>query len=153
MSNTEGYLTSLRAQGKERVRLTRQLQEMVGSALAVIAQECDPGTTYTVPGTKLVLTVVELETTLATHRVVEAPAATWDRIKHRLFDAEKDPYQKWFLDGDFDFEVRCANRDEWLAVANALPAVAAGFLGEDTKIRLAIGEAIRRLRVWAGEGR
>lgn len=151
MSNHEGYLTSLRDQGKKRVRLTRQLQEIVGAALAVIAKECEPGTTYTVPKSKLALTVVELETSLGIHRVVSAPVSSWDRVQHRVFAADREPYSKWFLDGDFDFEVRNVSREEWLTVANALPAVAAGFLNEDTRIRLAIREAIRQLRVWSDE--
>ena len=145
------YAKELKKKGAERVRLTKQLQDMLLSVAEDIANSVPLGTEVEVAGVRY--RTHRYSSNIGSFRtvVVVDPGSVEDFPLYRAIDNEP-PGSEYYLHGDFGRVVRVATRDEFLHFANHLPEIIRAFEVKEDQIIDQLREAFERLRKLADEG-
>ena len=157
------YTKELREKGQERIRLTKQLQEMLLKVAEEIAESVLSGTEVEVGGVNY--RVHRYNSNIGSFRtvVVVDPQSErvdddfrsgpeWENIPltFRAIDNEP-PGSEYYLHRDFGRVVRVATRDEFLHFANHLPEIVRAFEAKEDTIIEELRDAFERLRKLAEE--
>lgn len=142
------YAKVLKKKGKERVRLTEQLQDLCFDAATEIAAVADLGTEVEVDG--VAYRTHEYRSNIGSFRtvVVSYPESEYRHMCYRAIDNE-EPGSEYYLRRDFNSVVVVADRDEFLHFANHLPEIIQAFSADQDKIIDALRSAFDKLRAMA----
>ena len=159
------YTKILREKGAERVRLTKQLQDMLFSVAEDIANSVPLGTEVEVDGVCYrthrynsnigsfrTVVVVDPNSERVDDDFRSGSGPEWENIPltFRAID-NAAPGSEYYLHGDFGRVVRVATRDEFLHFANHLPEIVRAFEAKEDAIIEELREAFERLRKLAEE--
>ena len=152
------YTKELEKKGAERVRLTKQLQDMLLQVAEDIANSVPLGTEVEVGGVNY--RVHRYSSNIGSFRTVVVvdpwservdddfrSGPEWENIPLtiRAIDSAA-PGSEYYLHGDFGRVVRVATRDEFLHFANHLPEIVRAFEAKEDQIIDQLREAFERLR-------
>ena len=144
------YTKILREKGAERVRLTKQLQDMLLQVAEEIAESVPLGTEVEVDG--VIYRTHRYNSNIGSFRtvVVVDQESCEDFPVFRAIDNE-EPGSEYYLHRDFGRVVRVATRDEFLHFANHLPEIVRAFEAKEEEIIKELRSAFERLRKLAEE--
>ena len=157
------YTKELKKKGAERVRLTRQLQDMLLQVAEDIANSVPLGTEVVVDG--VCYRTHQYNSNIGSFRtvVVVDPQSErvddgfrtgpeWENIPltTRAIDTAA-PGSEYYLHGDFGRVVRVATRDEFLHFANHLPEIVRAFEVKEDAVIDSLRSAFEKLRKLAEE--
>ncbi len=157
------YTKILREKGAERVRLTKQLQDILLQVAENIANSVPLGTEVVVDG--VCYRTHQYNSNIGSFRTVVVVDPWSERVDDdfrsgpecenipltfRAIDTAA-PGSEYYLHGDFGRVVRVATRDELLHFANHLPEIVRAFEAKEDAIIEELREAFERLRKLAEE--
>jgi hypothetical protein len=144
------YTKELEKKGAERVRLTKQLQEMLLKVAENIAESVPVGTEVEVGGVNY--RVHRYNSNIGSFRtvVVVDPGSVEDFPLYRAIDTAA-PGSEYYLHRDFGRVVRVATRDEFLHFANHLPEIIRAFEAKEDAVIAELRSAFEKLRKLAKE--
>jgi len=144
------YTKELKKKGAERVRLTKQLQDMLLQVAEDIAASVPLNTEVKVDG--VCYRTHRYQSNLGSFRtvVVVDQESCEDFPVFRAIDNE-EPGSEYYLHRDFYCVVRVATRDEFLHFANHLPEIVRAFEAKEDQIIDQLRKAFERLRKLAEE--
>ena len=144
------YTKILREKGAERVRLTKQLQDILLQVAEDIANSVPLGTEVVVDG--VVYRTHRYQSNIGTFStiVVVDPGSVEDFPLYRAIDNEP-PGSEYYLHRDFGRVVRVATRDEFLHFANHLPEIIRAFEAKEDAVIDSLRSAFEKLRKLAEE--
>ena len=144
------YTKELKKKGAERVRLTKQLQEMLLKVAEDIADSVPLGTEVEVAGVRY--RTHRYSSNIGSFRtvVVVDQESCEDFPVFRAIDNEP-PGSEYYLHRDFYRVVRVATRDEHLHFANHLPEIVRAFEAKEDAMIEELRDAFERLRKLAEE--
>ncbi|WP_461369248.1 hypothetical protein [Candidatus Darwinibacter acetoxidans] len=139
------YTKELEKKGAERVRLTKQLQDMLLQVAKDIADSVPLGTEVEVDG--VCYRAHRYNSNIGSFRtvVIVDPGSVEDFPLYRAIDNEP-PGSEYYLHRDFKRVVRVATRDEHLHFANHLPEIIRAFEVKEDAIIEELRDAFERLR-------
>ena len=134
MPEAYNYATRLRKLGKERRRLTEQLQAFIVLVADEITKEVDAGTRVTVEGVGG-LSVVEVSTNVDTRKVLKigTPEKSALLLGNTL-NIMCEPDTDFLVYDEPHARLHASTREEYLRVANHLPEVMQAFELDQEKI-------------------
>jgi len=143
------YTKELREKGQERIRLTKQLQEMLLKVAEEIAENVDEGTEVEVADA--LYRVHRYESNIGSFRtiVISYP----DEYRHMCYRAidNESPGSEYYLHRDFNSVVVVAERDEFLHFANHLPEIVRAFEAKEDEVIAELRSTFEKLRKLAEE--
>ncbi len=144
------YAKELKKKGAERVRLTKQLQDMLLSVAEDIANSVPLGTEVEVAGVRY--RTHRYSSNIGSFRtvVVVDQESCEDFPVFRAIDNEP-PGSEYYLHRDYGRIVHVAAREEFLHFANHLPEIIRAFEAKEDQIIDQLREAFERLRKLAEE--
>lgn len=140
------YTKELKKKGAERVRLTKQLQEMLLQVAEDIAASVPLGTEVKVDG--VCYRTHRYQSNLGSFRTIVIVDP--ETLCFRAID-DRSPGSEYYLHRDFGRVVRVATRDEFLHFANHLPEIVRAFEAKEEEIIKELRDAFERLRKLAEE--
>jgi len=143
------YAKELKKKGAERVRLTKQLQDMLLSVAEDIANSVPLGTEVEVGG--VCYRTHRYNSNIGSFKtVVVAYPNEYPYAAFRAIDNE-EPGSEYYLHRDFNSIVVVAERDEFLHFANHLPEIVRAFEAKEDAIIEELRDAFEKLRKLAEE--
>ena len=144
------YTKELEKKGAERVRLTKQLQDMLFSVAEDIANSVPLGTKVEVDG--VIYRTHCYNSNIGSFRtvVIVDPGSVEDFPLYRAIDTAA-PGSEYYLHRDFGRVVRVATRDEFLHFANHLPEIVRAFEAKEDAVIAELRSAFEKLRKLAKE--
>jgi hypothetical protein len=143
-------LEKLIRSGQERVRLTKQLQEIIAAAADEIAKAVPARTVVQAAGE--LWGVDEFSANVGSRKALYLMRGNMRGIGNRVvFDAAGEPGDTFYLYGDYSCQLENATRDEFLFVANNLPEIIAAFQADQEQVNASLREAFERLKAQAGD--
>lgn len=139
------YLKELEQAGKERTRLTEQLQELCYEVAKRIFNAVPVGTEVDVNGTLYRTHYYQSNVGGFGTVVIADPDGCYDFPLLRAIDTAS-PSSEYYLHNDFGRTVRVASREEFLEFANFLPEIVRAFSADQDKIISALRSTFGRLR-------
>lgn len=133
------YTEKLLASGRQRTRLTEQLQTLVCEAADAIAATVPTGEEAYVA--EQAYSIIEAASNIGS----EVYLAAGDRGDVRVF-ANRALGSEFYLHGDFSAKLRVVSRDDLLHLANHLPELVAAFEANEQQVINALRNGLARLR-------
>ena len=145
-------LEELIKKGKERKRLTGQLQKVLAEVAETMAEALDEGASVSMVGYKIAVKAYRSNVGTYKTLVVKEADSSGEYWTRGAITAMGEPGEDRYLHGDFHTVVHVADREDFLFFANCLDKIIDGFGAEQDKIieTLKTWRSTTRRRQWAG---
>lgn len=144
------YTKILREKGAERVRLTKQLQDILLQVAEDIATSVPSGTEVEVAGVRYRTHCYNSNIGSFRTVVIVDPGSVEDFPLYRAIDNEP-PGSEYYLHRDYGRIVHVAAREEFLHFANHLPEIVRAFEAKEDAVIAELRSAFEKLRKLAEE--